>query len=151
MGGALAKDDTDITYCPRAKQDADIFTKGLQPVKWPNPLSLLNIRTDTEPHQKPTAPIYFTSDVWGCDTTDEFIVQETEDPVPAEERELEPANPISVIPSGANAAIEIADDALTAIRKSQTCSPDNAHSIFVHQIRVASAKPMKITRTKRRS
>ena len=38
-------DDVEIKYCVTDEQAADIFTKALAPLKWPNALTLLGITT----------------------------------------------------------------------------------------------------------
>ena len=43
----LDRGDAELTYIDTTSQAADIFTKGLAPLKWPNALGLLNIRVDT--------------------------------------------------------------------------------------------------------
>jgi len=40
-----------IQYVESAKQAADIFTKALEPIKWPNALELLNIKASANSPQ----------------------------------------------------------------------------------------------------
>ena len=42
----IEKPNISIEYCHTTFQAADIFTKGLAPLKWPNALQLLGIKTE---------------------------------------------------------------------------------------------------------
>ena len=41
----LTENDIKLQYIESAKQSADVFTKALEPIKWPNALELLNMKT----------------------------------------------------------------------------------------------------------
>ena len=52
----LENQNIDIEYCKTEEQCADVFTKGLEPQKWPNALELIGIRCDKADPNEPIWP-----------------------------------------------------------------------------------------------
>ena len=53
----LDNDNASIEYCPTAVQAADVFTKALPPLKWPNALDLLGIEGTGKAEHHSTVPL----------------------------------------------------------------------------------------------